>query len=340
MVPASAHRTHGLALAARRDAERRAVRPRSFITLDDIDARALAGVVDRGLEIKRRPGHYAAALAGRAIALLFQKTSTRTRCAFAAAARETGAQAEYLDWSRSNFVLAELRDEIAVMSRYYDLIVARVDDHDALRVMAAHSDVPVVNGLCDRHHPCQAVADMLTLKEYFGADLRGLRLAYVGDGNNVCRSLVQAATCFGIEVSLSSPAGYELDEVTACQAGALLRRVADPRAAVEGADVVYTDTWVSIGQEAELDARRAALAGWQVNARLMDAAPGHALFMHCLPAHPGLEVTAEVLRSPRSIVLDQAENRKHAQKALLAWLLHADAQPAERHGPASAALTA
>ncbi len=332
----STHRAAALARAARRDAERRAVRPHSFLTLDDIDARALAHLVDHGLEIKRYPGQHAAALAGRAVALLFQKTSTRTRCSFAAAARESGAQADYLDWSRSNFVLAELRDEIAVMSRYYDLIVARVDCHESLRVMAAHSEVPIVNGLCDRHHPCQAVSDMLTLKEYFGADLRGLRLAYVGDGNNVCRSLVQAATCFGVEVTLSSPVGHELDDVSASQGGALVRHVADPRAAVEGVDVVYTDTWVSMGQEAELEARQAALAGWQVDASLMDAAPRNALFMHCLPAHPGLEVTAEVLRSPRSIVLDQAENRKHAQKALLAWLVRANARPTERAAPVAA----
>ena len=331
-----AHRAAALALAARRDVERRAVRPHSFVTLDDIDARALAHVVDHGLEMKRRPGHHAAALAGRAVALLFQKTSTRTRCSFAAAAREMGAETDYLDWSRSNFVLAELRDEISVMSRYYDLIVARVDSHESLRAMAAHSEVPIVNGLCDLHHPCQAVSDVLTLKEYFGADLRGLRLAYVGDGNNVCRSLVQAATRFGVEVTLSSPVGYELDDVTASQGGALLRRVADPSAAVEGVDVVYTDTWVSMGQEAELEARKAALAGWQVDARLMDAAPRHALFMHCLPAHPGLEVTAEILRSPRSIVLDQAENRKHAQKALLAWLVRANVCPTDRFAPAAA----
>ena len=336
MALASAHRDAARALAARRDRERRALRPRSFITLDDIDARALARVVDHALAMKRGLADDAGALAGRAVALLFQKTSTRTRCSFAAAAREAGAQADYLDWSRSNFMLAELRDEIAVLSRYYDLIVARVDRHESLRVMAAHSEVPVVNGLCDRHHPCQAVSDVMTLTEYFGSDLHGLRLAWLGDGNNVCRSLVQAATRLGVEVTLSSPAGHELDDVTACQGGALVRRVADPRAAVEGADVVYTDTWASMGQEAELEARKAALAGWQVDARLMQAAPRHALFMHCLPAHPGLEVTAEVLRSPRSIVVDQAENRKHAQKALLAWLVRANAGASARPAPTAA----
>jgi len=309
------------------------VRPRSFVTMDDIDTRTLAHVIEQALQVKRRPADHADVLAGRAIALLFQKTSTRTRCAFAAAAREMGAQADYLDWSRSNFMLADLRDEIAVLSRYCDLVVARVDHHESLQVMATHSEVPVVNGLCDRHHPCQAVSDMLTLREYFGADLRGLRLAWVGDGNNVCRSLVQAATRLGVQVTLSSPAGHALDDVAAGQGAALVRRIDDPREAVAGADVVYTDTWVSMGQEAELEARKAALAGWQVDARLMDAAPRDALFMHCLPAHPGLEVTADVLRSPRSIVLDQAENRKHAHKALLAWLLRATAIGAVR--PAS-----
>jgi len=326
MALAPARRAAALALATARDARHRAARPRSFVTLDDLDPRALAHVVEQGLAIKRRPGDFAQALAGRAVALLFQKASTRTRCSFEAAAREMGARADYLDWSRSNFVLAELRDEIAVMSRYCDLVVARVDHHESLRTMAAHSEVPVVNGLCDQHHPCQAVADVLTLQEYFGTDLRGLRLAYLGDGNNVCRSLVQAATRLGVEVTLSSPAGYALDDVTVGPAGPLVRRVADPRAAVEDADVVYTDTWVSMGQEAQLEQRRAAFAGWQVDARLMASAPAHALFMHCLPAHPGLEVTADVLRSARSIVLDQAENRKHAQKALLAWLLRADAR--------------
>jgi ornithine carbamoyltransferase len=334
MAIASARRSAALALATRRDQDRRGVRPHSLVTLDDIDAATLARVVDQALEMKRTPARFADALAGRAITLLFQKTSTRTRCSFAAAAREMGAQADYLDWSRSNFMLADLRDEIAVMSRFCDLIVARVDRHESLRVMAAHSEVPIVNGLCDRHHPCQAISDMLTLREYFGDDLRGLRLAWVGDGNNVCRSLVQAATRLGVEVTLSSPAGYALDDVG--QGAALVRRIADPRAAVEHADVVCTDTWISMGQEAEFEERKAALAGWQVDARLMAAAPRHALFMHCLPAHPGMEVTAEVLRSPRSIVLDQAENRKHAHKALLAWLLHAPARPAARPAPVDA----
>jgi len=318
-------RMAALALAQGRDASRRAWTPRAFLAIDELDAATLGRIVARGLAIKRRPREVAQALAGAAIALLFQKTSTRTRCSFEAAAREMGAQASYLEWSRSNFMLAELRDEIVVTARYYDMIVARVDRHESLSVMAQHSGVPVINGLCDRHHPCQAVSDMLTLCEYFGPDLRGLRLAYIGDGNNVCRSLVQAATRLGVQVVLSTPPGHGLDDAAVRAAGALLTLAADPRDAVAGADVVYTDSWISMGQEAERESRLRAFAGFQVDARLMDAAPAHALFMHCLPAHPGEEVSAGVLRSPRSIVFDQAENRKHAQKALLLWLREANA---------------
>jgi ornithine carbamoyltransferase len=309
-----------LELARQRHALRGAHRPRSLLSMDDLDAAELGALVASGLEMKRRPADYAGALAGTSIALLFQKTSTRTRCAFEAAAREMGGHASYLDWARSNFVLADLRDEAIVLSRFHDLVVARVDRHETLRLMADFGEVPVVNGLCDLHHPCQAISDMLTLREYFGADLRGLRLAWLGDANNVCRSLVQAATRLGIETTICAPAGHRLDEATLRAAGPLAREADDPRAAVAGVDVVYTDTWVSMGQEHELAERLARFAPLRVDARLMEAAGPQALFMHCLPAHPGQEVTAEVLRSPRSIVFDQAENRKHAQKALLLWL--------------------
>jgi ornithine carbamoyltransferase len=309
-----------LQLARLRHAQRTARRPRSLLAIDELDAAELDALAALGLEMKRRPADFADALAGASIALLFQKTSTRTRCAFEAAAREMGGHASYLDWSRSNFVLADLRDEAVVLSRFHDLVVARVDRHETLRVMADHGEVPVVNGLCDRHHPCQAISDMVTLREYFGADLRGLRLTWIGDGNNVCRSLVQAAALLGIETTLCSPAGHRLDEASVRAAGALVREEDDPRAAVAGADVVYTDTWVSMGQEGELAERLRRFAPLRVDAALMAAAGPQALFMHCLPAHPGQEVSAEVLRSPRSIVFDQAENRKHAQKALLLWL--------------------
>lgn len=307
-------------LAQTRHARRAACRPASLLSAADLDTDALAAILADGLEIKRCPGDYADALAHVAVALLFQKTSTRTRCSFEAATREMAAHCSYLDWSRSNFMLADVRDEVIVLSRYYDVIVARVDRHRTLQVMAEHAEVPVVNGLSDREHPCQAVADLLTLAEYFGPDLRGLRLAWVGDGNNVCRSLVQAAARLGVECTLCSPEGHWLDAAGLPGGAAMVRHEADPRAAVRGVDVVYTDTWVSMGQEQQMAERQRRFAGLQVDSGLMALAAPGALFMHCLPAHPGHEVSAQVLRSPRSIVFDQAENRKHAQKALLLWL--------------------
>ena len=312
-------------LASQRFSERRKRRPRSLLSVAELDAGLLRGLVDLGLETKRRPRDFAQALAGRSLALLFQKTSTRTRCSFEAAAHEMGARASYVEWARSNFVLADLRDEVVVMSRYYDLIVARVDEHRTLQVMAEESEVPIVNGLCELHHPCQAVSDILTLREYFGADLRGLRIAFVGDENNVCRSLLQAAALAGARVALCSPPGYRLAPALEPFALSCVERVDDPFDAVAAANVVYTDTWVSMGREGELQQRLQAFAGLCVDERLMDAAPAEALFMHCLPAHPGQEVSAGVLRSPRSVVFEQAENRKHAQKALLLWLLQAEA---------------
>ena len=301
-------------LAQTRHAQRAARRPRSLLSVADLDAGALAAIVANGLEIKQRPGDYADALAQVAVALLFQKTSTRTRCSFEAATREMGAHCSYLEWSRSNFLLADARDEVIVLSRYYDVIVARVDRHRTLQIMAGHAEVPVVNGLSDREHPCQAVADLLTLAEYFGPDLGGLRLTWVGDGNNVCRSLVRAAAPLGVECTLCCPEGHRLD--AACLAGgaAMVRHESDPRAAVRGADVVYTDTWVSMGQEQQMVERQRRFAGLQVDSGLMALAAPGALFMHCLPAHPGQEVSAEVLRSSRPIVFDQAENRKHAPR--------------------------
>jgi hypothetical protein len=185
-----------------------------------------------------------------------------------------------------------------VLSRYADIIVARVKQHQILEVMAAHSEVPVINGLCDQDHPCQALADFLTLSEYYGRDLSGLTVAWIGDGNNVCRSLVHAATALGVRVRLSSPPGYRLDGKTVAGSNGLATHAASPSEAVAGADAIYTDTWISMGQESEREERLRVFLPYQVNAALMAAAPAHALVMHCLPAKPGYEITAEVLRSP------------------------------------------
>lgn len=310
-----------LHLAQHRFDERMKRRPRSFLSLQTVTPEELNQLIRRGIELKRQPRDAAQTLQGLTVALLFQKTSTRTRCSFEKAVVELGGVSSYIDWRSSNFVLADLADEARVLSRYYDLIAARVLAHETLVVMARESEVPVINGMCDREHPCQGLTDYMTIAEYFGEDLDGLRLTYIGDGNNVCRSLVHGAIHLGVRMTICSPEGYALDEETVAAGQGLITRVARPEEAVRTADVIYTDTWVSIGGEIETQERLVAFAPYQVNEELLAHAPAHALFMHCLPAHPGQEVSPEVLRSPRSLVFDQAENRSHAQKALLDWLV-------------------
>jgi ornithine carbamoyltransferase len=307
-------------LAEQRFSARLKRKPRSFISLKDLNPSEMKSIIYRGIEMKKQPDDFSTALHDMSVALLFQKTSTRTRCSFENAAVELGAFPSYIDWKTSNFVLADLRDEVRVLSRYYDLLVARVLKHETIVTMAQESEIPVVNGMCDLEHPCQALSDFMTITEYFGDNLNGLRIAYIGDGNNVCRSLVHGATHMGVQVNLCSPAGYALDDATVAAAKGLVTRVANPTDAVRDVDVIYTDTWVSIGAEAETQERLAIFQPYQINAQLLASAPEWVLFMHCLPAHPGQEVTPDILRSARSIVFDQAENRQHAQKALLEWL--------------------
>ena len=315
-------RNKAFELAEQRFDERLKRKPRSFLSLQDLTASEMKTIVRHGIQMKSKPEDFSAALQGMSIALLFQKTSTRTRCSFENAAVELGAYPSYIDWKTSNFVLADLGDEVRVLSRYYDLIMARVLKHETLVTMARESEVPVINGMCDREHPCQILADFMTITEYFGENIAGLRLAYLGDGNNVCRSLVHGAIHMGVRVNLCSPENYTLDDETVAAGKGLITRVADPRDAVRDADIIYTDTWVSIGDEKETQERLAAFKPYQINAQLLASAPSNVLFMHCLPAHPGQEVTPEILRSPRSLVFDQAENRCHAQKALLEWLIN------------------
>ena len=309
-------------LAEQRFSECLKRQPRSFLSLKDISSAEMKSIILRGVEMKKKPDACSTILRNKSAALLFQKTSTRTRCSFENAVVELGAFPSYIDWKTSNFMLADLCDEVKVLSRYYDLIIARVLKHAMLVTMAEGSEVPIVNGMCDREHPCQALADFMTLVEYFGEDLDGLRIAYLGDGNNVCRSLVHGAIHMGVQVNLCSPQHYALDDDTVLAGNGLIARVDDPIQAVHDADVIYTDTWVSIGDEAETQERLAAFQAYQVNAELIASAPSQVLFMHCLPAHPGQEVTSDILRSPRSLVFDQAENRMHAQKALLEWLVN------------------
>jgi ornithine carbamoyltransferase len=294
-----------------------APRPAShFLTGEELDREELLGLLERGEELKsgRESGEGRVSLAGRSVALVFEKPSTRTRVSFEVGVAELGAtpivlRADELQMTRGE----SIADTGRILSGYLHGIVIRSGSDERVRELASGSSVPVVNGLTPGHHPCQALADLLTLRERFG-DLEGLRLAYVGDGNNVARSLAILGGIAGVEVVIASPPAYRIEE-------GLAEQTDDPHAAASGADALYTDVWVSMGDEAEAERRRTDLAPYQLNEELLAAAADRAIALHCLPAHPGEEITAEVLYGERSAVWDQAENRLHAQKALLEHLL-------------------
>jgi ornithine carbamoyltransferase len=284
--------------------------PRHLLTGAELEPAELSALLDRALELKAGPLG-SRALAGRAVALLFEKPSTRTRVTFEVGIAELGGQPLHLRGEDTQLARGEsVRDFALVLSRHVAAICVRTHEDAMLAELAAHSSVPVVNMLTAGHHPCQALADLLTLREAFG-DLEGLRVAYVGDGNNVARSLAVVGERAGVDVVCASPPGYQLADVPT---------VADPREAVAGAAAVYTDVWVSMGDEATADERRAALAPYRLDDALLDAAAPGAIALHCLPAHPGEEITEAVLYGARQRIWDQAENRRHAQKALLELL--------------------
>jgi len=290
---------------------------RHFLTGEELGAFELSTLLERAEELKRGRSERIGgeALAGRSVALLFERPSTRTRISFEVGVAELGGtpivlRGDELQLSRGESV----GDTARVLSRYVAAIVVRSGSHPLVEELAEAAEVPVVNGLTAEHHPCQALADLLTLRERFG-DLQGLRLAFVGDGNNVARSLAILGALAGAEVVVAAPDGYQLADGHGAQL------TADPRAAVTGADAIYTDVWVSMGDERQAERRRADLAPFRVDADLVSAASGRAIVLHCLPAHPGEEITEEVLYGERSAVWDQAENRLHAQKALLEALL-------------------
>src|SRR5262249_34194275 len=262
-------------------------------------------------------------LAGRSVALIFEKPSTRTRVSFEVGVHELGGHAVVLRSDELQLARGEaLRDTAIVLSRHVAAVGVRTGPDAMLTELAEHSAVPVINMLTARHHPCQALADLLTLHEAYGS-LEGLQVAYVGDGNNVARSLATLGALAGLHVAVASPAGYALEADLALPdgAGGSVALLDDPRAAVDGARAVYTDVWVSMGDEGSAQERRAALAGYRVDAELLDAAAPGAFAMHDLPAHAGEEISAEVLYGTRQRIWDQAENRRHAQKALLELLV-------------------
>jgi ornithine carbamoyltransferase len=284
---------------------------RHFLTGEELGGDELSALLDRAAELKdaREEGEGADALARRSVALLFEKPSTRTRISFEVGGTPVVLRGDELQLTRGE----SIADTGRVLSRYVHAIAIRSGSDEAVAELAEASEVPVINALTPMHHPCQALADLLTLHERFG-QLDGVRLAYVGDGNNCARSLAILGRTAGVEVVVSSPEGYQLEE-------GIAELVDDPRAAVEGADAVYADTWVSMGDEAGAEQRRRDLARYQLNEELLGLASDRAIAMHCLPAHPGEEITEGVLYGERSAVWDQAENRLHAQKALLERLL-------------------
>jgi ornithine carbamoyltransferase len=296
--------------------------PRHFLTGAELTAPELDALLDRAAELKRSPLS-SRVLEGRSVGLIFEKPSTRTRVSFEVGVYELGGHAVVLRADELQLSRGEaLRDTATVMSRHLAALGVRSGADEVVAGLAEHSDIPVINMLTPLHHPCQALADLLTLREAYGS-LEGLRLAYIGDGNNVARSLALLGTLAGLDVAVASPPGYALEAELSPPAGARgsLTLHAEPREAAAGACAVYTDVWVSMGDETTAEQRRAALDGYRLDAALLDAAAPGAFAMHDLPAHPGEEISAELLYGERQRIWDQAENRRHAQKALLELLL-------------------
>jgi ornithine carbamoyltransferase len=288
--------------------------PRHFLTGTELDGAELGELIERALELKAAP-RSSRALHERCVGLVFEKPSTRTRVSFEVGVVELGGHPLILRPDELQLSRGEpLRDTALVLSRHLDAVGVRTGPQAVVEELAAAGSIPVFNMLTALHHPCQALADLLTLRETFGT-LKGLRVAYVGDGNNVARSLALIGSRAGLEVVVASPEGYELEPGT----GATLVR--EPASAVHGAHAVYTDVWVSMGDEQSAAARRAAFADYRVDDALLDLARPEVIALHDLPAHAGEEITAEVLYGRRQRIWDQAENRRHAQKALLEWLL-------------------
>jgi ornithine carbamoyltransferase len=301
---------------------------RDLVSIQDFSADELACALELAAALKARPADFRGILSGKQIVLFFEKPSLRTRLTFEAGINSLGGSSFFVDQTQSRLGARESLSDVAHnLERWIDGIVLRTFAHETVTTMAQHAAVPVINALSELEHPCQAMADMLTLQQHFG-DLRGVRLAYVGDGNNVANSLMLAAASLGVSISVGSPRGYEPDAAIteaarelATASGASVSVVNDPSEAVAGADAVYTDVWASMGQEDEAADRSKTFAPFQVNQKLFSYAAKHAVFMHCLPAHRGDEVAAAVIDSPRSVVFDQAENRLHVQKSILVLLL-------------------
>jgi len=305
--------------------------PSDFLTLDAFSPEGLDAVLDLSIRFKADPQLARNSLAGGRVGLIFHKPSTRTRVSFEAAAWRLGMlpislRADELQMGRGETIA----DTARTLSRYLDAIAIRTFSHASVEELAGFASIPVINALTDDHHPCQAVADLMTLREEFGA-LAGLKVAFVGDGDNVCASLIQGAALAGLELRVATPTAYAPDASLLAAARSLAEETGgsifltnDPRDAVQGVDAIYSDVWTSMGKEAEQEERQRAFAGYRVDAALMDLADLRAIFLHCLPAHRGEEVTDEVIDGPASRVWPQAENRMHTEAALLYALITGD----------------
>ena len=306
----------------------RRVSGRDLISIQDFMPDELACALELATAMKARPADYRGTLIGKQIVLFFEKPSLRTRLTFEAGINSLGGVSFFVDQTQSPLGARESLSDVAHnLERWVDGVVLRTFLHETVTTMANHAAIPVINALSEVEHPCQAMADMLTLQQHFG-NLRDLHLAYVGDGNNVAHSLMLAAASLGAKITVGTPKGYEpnADITLAAQelaevSGGHVKVVNDPLQAVAGADAVYTDVWASMGQEQEASERRKTFLPFQVNKKLFSYAAKHAVFMHCLPAHRDDEVTAAVIDAPRSVVFDQAENRLHVQKAIMVLLL-------------------
>jgi ornithine carbamoyltransferase len=296
---------------------------RHFLTLMDMNPAELKGLIRRASELKvlRQRAEHFAPLTGKTMAMIFEKSSTRTRVSFESGMAQLGGASLFLSPRDTHLGRGEpVEDTARVMSRMVDVIVIRANSHAMVERFAEHSGVPVINALTDLYHPCQLLADIQTYIEARGP-IEGRRVAWIGDGNNVCHSWMNAARQFGFSMTIATPKGYEPDAALLKACAAHVTHTRDPREAARGADIVVTDTWASMGQEEEKTERLKAFAGYTVDPALMQLAHKEAVFMHCLPAYRGVEVAAEVIDGPQSVVWDEAENRLHAQKALLEFLL-------------------
>jgi len=298
---------------------------KDFLTVLDLSANEFQRLIKRSIELKSGVDANKCPLIGKSIGLLFEKSSTRTRVSLEVGVYQLGGQSIYMNPKEIQIGRGEtIHDSAKVLSRYLNGIIIRTYSHNTLKEFASYASIPVVNGLSDLHHPCQALADLMTVYEKKGK-LKGLRLAFIGDGNNVAHSLIEAASLTGMHIILACPKGYEPDpdvlEKARTSSSGQITVIREPAEAAANADVVYTDVWVSMGQEKEAARKKRKFRKYQINGELLSHAKKDALVLHCMPAHRGEEITDEVMDSPQSAVFDQAENRLHTQKALLEFLL-------------------